>query len=58
MLTGIGFITIITAAVTSTFVEASRRRAAARSGEQHDLATISARLDRIEEKLDALARQG
>jgi voltage-gated potassium channel len=64
MLTAIGFITIVTAAVTSTFVEAGRRKAE-RATEASDteaagrsleaLAAITARLDRIEETLEAVA---
>jgi voltage-gated potassium channel len=65
MLTGIGFITIVTAAITSTFVEASRRRAAtaADSAETRpgngagDLAAITARLDKIDETLSVLVEQ-
>lgn len=64
MLTGIGFITIITASITSTFVEAARRKAddaseaaeteaADATGEA--LAQVTARLDRIEEALERLA---
>ena len=55
MLTAIAFLTVITAAITSTFVEAARRRAARvpdRNGEA--IAAVSTRLDRIEEALAAL----
>jgi len=60
-LTAIGFVTIITAAITSTFVEASQRRlnAADRAEEQRAddriedrLAEIADRLERIERRLD------
>jgi voltage-gated potassium channel len=63
MLTAIGFITIVTAAITSTFVEAARRKAdreaAAAETEAADrtedaIEAIGARLDRIEETLRAL----
>jgi voltage-gated potassium channel len=65
MLTGIGFITIVTAAVTSAFVEASRQRAIkaadspeAKSGDgESDLAAIDARLDHIEQTLSLLVQQ-
>jgi len=62
MVTAIGLITIITAAITSTFVEAQRRRDAAgdagRAAEQRieeRLEEIAARLARIERHLDATA---
>jgi voltage-gated potassium channel len=62
MLTGIGFITIVTAAITSTFVEAARRTsdtAAESAGRTEDALTeITARLDRIEETLRRLAGEG
>ena len=60
MVTAIGFLTIITAAVTSTFVDAAgRRRGAAGLAEQREedrrvearLDEIAARLDRIERRL-------
>jgi hypothetical protein len=65
MLTGIGFITIVTAAVTSVFVEASRERAvrAAASSSANvahqdaDLAAVNARLDQIESTLAVLVQQ-
>jgi voltage-gated potassium channel len=64
MLTGIGFITIVTAAVTSAFVEASRRRAVkaadssdAKSADREALAAVDARLDQIEQTLALLVEQ-
>jgi voltage-gated potassium channel len=66
MLTAIGFITIVTAAITSTFVEAARRKAdrAAEAADTREfarleetLAGLAGRLDRIEATLDVLARQ-
>jgi hypothetical protein len=65
MLTGIGFITIVTAAVTSVFVEASRERAvrAAASSPPNvvnrdaDPAALNARLDQIEATLAVLVQQ-
>jgi voltage-gated potassium channel len=65
MLTGIGFITIVTAAVTSAFVEASRQRALKAadspdpsSGDREtDLAAVDARLDQIEQTLSLLVEQ-
>jgi voltage-gated potassium channel len=63
MLTAIGFITIVTAAITSTFVEAARRRR--EEGEARDegrlarlettLASIESRLERIEARLGSEA---
>ena len=53
MLTGIGFISVVTASVTAGFVEAARRRRG-HAGEQATLATLDelvARLDRIEKRL-------
>jgi voltage-gated potassium channel len=65
MLTGIGFITIVTAAVTSAFVEASRQRAvkaadssnAIPANRESDLAAVGARLDQIEQTLALLVEQ-
>lgn len=64
MVTGIGFITIVTASVTSVFVEAARRRSV-KGADSADGSTtvrstdpaISARLDRIEETLALLVEQ-
>jgi voltage-gated potassium channel len=67
MLTGIGFITIVTAAITSTFVEAARKTSdtAAESAEAESarrtedaLTEITARLERIEETLRRMAKEG
>jgi voltage-gated potassium channel len=53
MLTGIGFLTVVTAAVTAAFVESARRRFGrsdpAVIGELH---AIAERLERIERRLD------
>ena len=49
MVLGIGFLTVVTAAITSTFVEAARRRMQAGEEEQLD-----ARLDRIDARLAAI----
>lgn len=66
MLTAIGFITIVTAAVTSTFVEAARRKAAvaAEAAETKEsdrteaaLATVTARLDEMDKMLKMLLEQ-
>jgi voltage-gated potassium channel len=66
MLTGIGFITIVTAAVTSVFVEASRQRALKAAADSSDAksahretdpAAVDARLDRIEQTLALLVEQ-
>jgi voltage-gated potassium channel len=65
MLTGIGFITIVTAAVTSVFVEASRERAvraaasssAGVTDRDDQLAAVNERLDQIEAALEVLVQQ-
>ncbi len=66
MLTAIGFITIVTAAITSTFVEAARRRAAAASERaeadavdhmQIAMRAMAGRLDEIEGLLRTLVEQ-
>jgi hypothetical protein len=66
MVIGIGFITIVTAAVTSVFVEASRQRSVktadqadykAAADRDGDMATVNARLDDIEETLALLVEQ-
>jgi voltage-gated potassium channel len=49
MVVGIGFLTVITAAITSAFVESARRRL---QGTQTD--TLSAKLDQIGTRLDAI----
>jgi voltage-gated potassium channel len=49
MVVGIGFLTVMTAAITSTFVEATRRRIV---GDQTEL--LSIRLDQIGARLDAI----
>jgi hypothetical protein len=49
MVVGIGFLTVITAVITSAFIESARRRL---EGSQTD--TLSAKLDRIGTRLDAI----
>jgi voltage-gated potassium channel len=49
MVVGIGFLTVITAAITSAFVESARRRL---DGTRTD--TLSAKLDQIGARLDAI----
>lgn len=49
MVTGIGFLTVITATITSSFVEQARQRL---EGDQVD--AVTARLDQINERLDML----
>lgn len=49
MVIGIGFLTVITAAITSTFVEAARRRI---EGPQTEL--LSAKLDQLSARLDGI----
>jgi voltage-gated potassium channel len=66
MVIGIGFITIVTAAVASVFVEASRQRAvktvdpsdAEATDRNAGLAVLNARLDQIEEILSLLVPYG
>ena len=49
MLLGIGFLTVITAAITSTFIESARRRLQATRTD-----TVSAKLDQMGARLDAI----
>ena len=49
MLTGIGFLTVITATITSTFVESARRRV-----EGDTTGVVVAKLDQISERLEAI----
>lgn len=56
MVTGIGFLTVVTAAITATFVESARRRLA-RDRDRADpvlahLRAMETRLERIERRLD------
>jgi voltage-gated potassium channel len=57
MLEGIAFVSIITAAITSTFVaRAAREREASQEKEETgDTARIDARLDALDRKLDEIA---
>ena len=49
MLVGIGFLTVVTATITSTFIETSRRRI-----EGPAIEALSAKLDQIGVRLDAI----
>jgi voltage-gated potassium channel Kch len=49
MIVGIGFLTVITAAITSTFIEAARRRI-----EGHATDALSSKLDQIGARLDVI----
>jgi voltage-gated potassium channel len=49
MLVGIGFLTVITATITSTFVESARRRI-----EGVEMKTLDAKLDGLSARLDAI----
>ena len=49
MIVGIGFLTVITAVITSTFIESARRR---REGPGSD--TLAAKLDQIGARLEAI----
>ena len=56
MLTGIGFLAVITASVTASLIESSRRRFAdSDAGMTRRLDEVDARLSRIEAPLDRLA---
>jgi voltage-gated potassium channel len=58
MMSGIAFLTVITAAVTAAFIEAARRRrplAPGRDQVPELLQEVSARLSAIEDRLDELA---
>jgi voltage-gated potassium channel Kch len=59
MVTAIGFVTIVTAAITSTFVEAARRRdgEAERTSETAADARLEARLDDIAARLERIERR-
>jgi len=59
MISGIAFLTVITAAVTAALIEAARRRPVAPEREQLPelIREVSARLSAIEERLDALGSQ-
>jgi voltage-gated potassium channel len=60
MVLGIGFLTVVTAAITSAFVEAARGRTQAAASEplEAKLDRISARLDAIEAKLADVTPEG
>jgi voltage-gated potassium channel len=60
MVLGIGFLTVVTAAITSTFVEAARGRMQAAGSEplEAKLDRISARLDAIDAKLAEITPEG
>ena len=49
MITGIGFLTVITATITSTFIEQARGRTAANTTDE-----LAAKLDQIIERLDLM----
>jgi hypothetical protein len=49
MIVGIGFLTVITAAITSAFIESARRRFQGKSTD-----ALSAKLDEIGTRLDAI----
>jgi voltage-gated potassium channel len=57
---GIGFLTVVTAAITSTFVQAARGRMQAGENEQLDakLDRIASRLDAIEARLEQITPEG
>ena len=59
MISGIAFLTVITAAVTAALIESARRRRAMPDGEQLPelIREVSARLGAIEERLDELGSQ-
>jgi voltage-gated potassium channel len=49
MIVGIGFLTVVTAAITSAFIESARRRL-----QGTETATLSAKLDQIGARLEAI----
>ena len=59
MLSGIGFLAVVTAAVTAALVESARRSLGGPSPQElgQRLTQIQARLDAIEKKLDAIDEQ-
>ena len=60
MLIGIGFLTVVTAAITATFIEAARRRfeLLSRDPDEVTLDQIASRLAAIEVALKAIGGQG
>jgi voltage-gated potassium channel len=60
MVVGIGFLTVITAAITSTFIETARRRieGTTTNALSAKLDRIAVRLDRIEAGLEQLGSEG
>lgn len=57
MVSGIAFLTVITAAVTAALIEASRRRAQLGHADEPTPAQLAERLDRIEAQLARLAER-
>jgi hypothetical protein len=56
MLTGIGFLAVVTASVTAALIESNRRRVATSEADLADrLDEVGARLSRIEAALDRVA---
>ena len=54
MVTGIGFLSVVTAAITATFVEAARHRFGVREhATAEELRELNRRLERIEQRLGA-----
>jgi voltage-gated potassium channel len=54
MVTGIGFISVVTAAISAMFVESARRRV--HEDDKERLDAIAVQLERIERRLDELAK--
>ena len=54
MLEGIAFLTIITAAITSSFIARAQQEREARGGADDAVARVEARLEGIEQRLDRL----
>ncbi len=52
MVTGIGFLSVVTAAITASFVESARRRFRRHDPVLEQLRALDARLERIEQRLD------
>ena len=57
MISGIAFLTVITAAVTAALIESARRRGPRAAEQTELLGEVSSRLSAIEARLDELARR-
>ncbi len=55
MVTGLGFMSVVTASISAVFIESARRRR--RGAEEITLDHIAERLDQIERRLETIARE-